>query len=124
MSIDSPSEPSSHHDPANPPADIGDRVDTVRAAASEVWRRAGEWRDSPTWRDDETNRHRYEVTAQAIAALDALPDPTDRDSAAAVAQAVRPIAEIWRPNRAGPEQAIYAAVDRLRDAARQLTDAG
>jgi hypothetical protein len=124
MSIDSPSEPFSHHDPASLPVDIGNLGGTVRAAAGEVWRRVSEWRDSPTWRDDETNRRRYEVTAQAIAVLDALPDPTDGDSAAAVAEAVRPIAETWRPNRAGPEQAIYAAVDRLRDAVRQLTDAG
>jgi hypothetical protein len=124
MSTDSPSEPSSHHDPASLPADIGNLAGTVRSAASEVWRRVGEWRDSPTWRDDETNRRRYEVTAQAIASLDTLSDPTDRDSAGALAEAVRPIAETWRPNRAGPEQAIYAAVDRLRDAVRQLTDAG
>jgi hypothetical protein len=124
MSIDSPSESSSHHDPGRLPVDIGDLAAAVRTAAGEVWRRVGQWRDLPTWRDDETNRRRYEVTAQAIAALDALPDPTDGDSAAAVAQAVRPIVETWRPNRAGPEQAIYAAVDRLRDAVRWLTDAG
>jgi hypothetical protein len=124
MSIDSPSEPPSDHDPANLPADIGTRAGNVRTAAAEVWRRVGEWRDSPTWRDDETNRRRYNVTAHAIAALDALPDPEDHDGAAALAKAVQPIAETWRPNRAGPEQTIYAAVDRLREAVRRLIALG
>ncbi len=119
MSTDSPSQ----HEPASLPSDIAHLAGTVRTAAAEVWRRVGEWRDAPTWRDDETNRRRYDVTAHAVAAVDGLPDPADRDGVAALAEAVRPVAEPWRPNRAGPEQAIYAAVDRLRDAVRQLTDA-
>ena len=107
MSASSPSEPASedHHH--------GSGLDNVRAAAAEVHRRVVQWREAPQWRDDETNRDRYAVTVRAAAALDELPETA---SPMDVIQAVRPITETWRPNRAGPEQAIYAAVDRLREA--------
>jgi hypothetical protein len=124
MSVDSPSEPSSHHDPDSVPADPGAGAADVRAMAAEVWRRVNEWRNSPGWRDDDTNRRRYDATAQALGALDALPDQPDPDGAGAIVKAAQPISEAWRPNRAGPEQAIYAAVDRLRDALRRLAESG
>jgi hypothetical protein len=38
----------------------------------------------------------------------------------ALTRAVQPILTTWRPNRAGPEQPIYAAVDRLRAAVQTM----
>jgi hypothetical protein len=94
-------------------------VDDVRVAAAEDRLRVVEWRESPWWRDDPGNRDRYDLTVRAVDVLDELPQSAD---AAALAETVRPITDAWRPNRAGPEQAIYAAVDRLRDAVRRLSE--
>lgn len=109
MSASSPSEPASQH---------GQETAAVRRAANEVRRRVIEWRESPLWQDNDTNRDRHELTIRAVTAVDDLPETAETSQ---LVQAVRPIVEAWRPNRAGPEQAIYAAVDRLREALQQLS---
>jgi cytochrome P450 len=90
-------------------------TDQIRALTAEVWRRVQEWHDKPDWVDDERNRHRYQLIAKAVAQLDALPDPERVDGVAAIIDAIKPISAEWRPHYAGPEQSIYAAVDRLRN---------
>ena len=113
MSASSPSEPSGQHGQET------DAANAVRRAANEVRRRVIEWRESPLWQDDDANRDRHDLTIRAVTALDSLPGAAH---ASQLAEAVRPILEAWRPNRAGPEQAIYAAVDRLRVALQHLSD--
>ena len=110
MSASSPSEPANQHPTAG--------ADAVRVATAEVLRRVNEWRESPRWRDDDANRERYDRTVRAADALDEL---SESAGAVDVTEAVRPIIETWRPNRVGPEQATYAAVDRLLEAIHQLT---
>ncbi len=110
MSASSPSEPASQHGRQA-------AASAVRRAANEVRRRVIEWRESPLWQDNDTNRDRHELTIRAVTKVDALPEtPEPRQ----LAETVRPIVEAGRPTRAGPEQAIYAAVDRLREALQQL----
>jgi hypothetical protein len=86
----------------------------IHLMAAEIWRRVEEWRNSPRWRDTEQNRSRYDDTARVIAALADVPDPVDQESLRTLIETVRPLMAVWRPNYAGPEQAIYAMVDRLR----------
>jgi uncharacterized protein YfaQ (DUF2300 family) len=94
-----------------PERDETDQLDrAIRAALSEVWARVNEWREAPHWHDDE---ERYERSAAAVSAADKAED------LAALVDAVRPLLDVWRPNRAGPEQAIFAAVDRIRAAVRE-----
>jgi hypothetical protein len=100
-------------DVANP-SQVDQPSPDIHAALAEVWRRVAEWHDSPHWTDEDRNRHRYETTAVAYEAARQLPH-TDTD---ALAKAVQPIVDTWRPNRPGPQQTIHAAVDRLRDALR------
>jgi hypothetical protein len=45
-----------------------------------------------------------------------------RSDLPALIQAVQPILTTWRPNRTGPEQPIYAAVDRLRATIQRTTN--
>ncbi|MGY3514803.1 hypothetical protein ACVMYR_00630 [Micromonospora sp. PTRAS2] len=90
------------------------RADLIRAAAAEVRDRVQAWRDNPHWRNTPTNSHRYETTIGAIDALGQLPDPDTEEAVASLADAARPVIVEWRPSRPGPEQAIYAAVERLR----------
>ncbi|WP_433688074.1 hypothetical protein ACQP0I_04495 [Micromonospora carbonacea] len=90
------------------------RADLIRAAAAEVRERVQEWRDNPNWRNTPTNSHRYETTIGAIDALGQLPDPDTEEAVTSLANAVRPVIVEWRPSRPGPEQAIYAAVERLQ----------
>ncbi|GHJ12697.1 hypothetical protein [Micromonospora sp. AKA38] len=88
----------------------------IRAAAAEVYERVQEWRLAPGWQETPTNAHRYTVTADAVAALSGLPEPETSEELAAVIDAVRPVLAEWRPSRPGPEQQIFAAVERLRQA--------
>lgn len=90
------------------------RAAAIRAAAAEVLTRVQEWRNSPHWRDDYTSHHWYQVTMDTVAKLDKLPDPDGPEAVAVLDDAVRPILATWRPSRPGPQQAIYAAVERLR----------
>lgn len=90
------------------------RAEQIRAAAAEVRTRVQEWRDSPTWRDTDDNRHRYQATIDACATLDADSGhgtPVDSD---ARTEAVRSLVALWGFRRPGPEQAIHAAIERLR----------
>jgi hypothetical protein len=89
----------------------------IRSAVAEVWRRVTEWRDT-TEITDERDQRRYEQTAEAVTAVNRS-QPVDTR---ALALAVQPILTAWRPNRAGPEQAIYAAVDRLRALVQHVPD--
>ncbi|MFG1674143.1 hypothetical protein [Micromonospora sp. NPDC049282] len=88
----------------------------IRAAAAEVYERVQEWRHAPDWQETPTNAHRYAVTADAVTALSVLPEPATLESLAAIVGAVRPVLAEWRPSRPGPEQQIFAAVERLRQA--------
>lgn len=88
----------------------------IRAAAAEVHERVQEWRDAPSWQETPTNAHRYAVTADAVAALSGLPEPETSEDLAAIVNAVRPVLAEWRPSRPGPEQQIFAAVERLHKA--------
>jgi hypothetical protein len=109
--------PSTNDDPSNPNAanrTPKELADEIRAYAAEVFRRVEEWRSAPDWLDDERNRRRYAITAGAIAALDQVPDPQQVDELGPIVAAVQPILDEWQPSWAGPQQAIYAAVDRLR----------
>ncbi|MFG1885464.1 hypothetical protein [Micromonospora sp. NPDC049102] len=90
----------------------------IRAAAAEVHQRVQEWRKSPAWQDTPTNAHRHQATSDAVAALDAVPEPSTEDELAEVVDAIRPLLAEWRPSRPGPEQQIYVAVERLRKACR------
>ncbi|WP_329017951.1 hypothetical protein OG271_13685 [Micromonospora rifamycinica] len=89
------------------------RADLIRAAAAEVRERVQAWRDNPNWRNTPANSHRYETTLGAIGVLSELPEPQTEEALASLADAVRPIVVEWRPSRPGPEQSIYAAVERL-----------
>ncbi|MGW0430943.1 hypothetical protein ACWDV4_00105 [Micromonospora sp. NPDC003197] len=106
--------PDAHHPTTPTPQQ---RAANIRANAAEVWERVQEWRDSPNWHGNETNQRRYQLTANAINALDAVPDPRTHAEVSALISAVRPILAEWRPSRPGPEQAIYAAIERLDHAA-------
>ncbi|WP_147252603.1 hypothetical protein [Micromonospora endolithica] len=90
------------------------RADLIRAAAAEVRERVQEWRNHPGWRNTPVNSHRHETTVNAIDALGQLPDPDTEEAVARLADVVRPVVVEWRPSRPGPEQPIYAAVERLR----------
>jgi len=105
--------PDAHHATTPTPQQ---RAANIRANAAEVWARVQEWRDSPNWHDDETNRRRYQLTADTIAMLDAVPEPRTHIEVSVLIDAIRPILTEWRPSRPGPEQAIYVAVERLQDA--------
>jgi hypothetical protein len=94
------------------PSDPSALTDQIRSAAAEVLRRVQEWRAVDGWQDTEQNRRRYELTAATVNGLDELPATADVHQ---VAAAVRPILTEWRPFWIGPEQAIYAAVDRLQN---------
>lgn len=88
----------------------------IRAAAAEVYERVQEWRNSPRWQDTPTNAQRYEATVGAVTALDLLPEPATAEELTELSDAVRPLLVEWRPSRPGPEQSIFAAVERLRRA--------
>nr|MDT0658975.1 hypothetical protein [Micromonospora sp. DSM 115978] len=111
-------------DPGNPdprpdtPLTPQQRAAAIRAAAVEVLTRVQEWRDAPGWAGTPANQRRYQITATAVAQLDNAPEPDpDRDDALMpLVDAVRPILTEWRTNRPGAEQAIFAAVERLRTA--------
>ncbi len=92
----------------------------VRAGVAEVWRRTVEWRNRPEWTDTEHNRQRYEITRDVARHVAQLPDPTCSTDRAAMVAAVDPLIRAWWPNRAGPEQAIHAAAERVRDATQRL----
>src|SRR5215471_7277726 len=92
----------------------------IRAAVAEVWRRVIEWRDSPQWTASEANLHRYQVTEHAFTELAKLSETAPGTDGATIAHVIKPILTEWWPNRTGPEQPIYAAVDRLRDVAHSL----
>jgi hypothetical protein len=92
------------------------RVTAIRAAAAEVLTRVQEWRDTPAWPDTPTNRRRHQVTVDAVAKLETLPAPDTNDDLTPMIEAVRPILTTWLPSRPGTEQAIFAAVERLRTA--------
>ncbi|MGW2623336.1 hypothetical protein [Micromonospora taraxaci] len=90
----------------------------IRAVAAEVHQRVQEWRNSPAWQDTPTNAHRHQATMDAVAALGAVPEPSNEDQLTEVIDAIRPLLAEWRPSRPGPEQQIYVAVERLRKACR------
>ncbi|MFJ6196539.1 hypothetical protein [Micromonospora sp. NPDC092111] len=90
------------------------RADLIRTAAAEVRERVQEWRNNPAWRNTPANSHRYATTLGAIDDLGRLANPDTEEAAATLADVVRPVIMEWRPSRPGPEQAIYAAVERLR----------
>ncbi|MGW1449639.1 hypothetical protein ACWCO3_15315 [Micromonospora sp. NPDC002411] len=90
----------------------------IRVAAAQVGRRVQEWRYSQGWHDTPTNVYRHQATVAAVAALDALPEPTTADELARFVDAVQPLFIEWRPNRPGPEQQIFVAIERLRRACR------
>ncbi|MEV4756017.1 hypothetical protein AB0J86_13015 [Micromonospora sp. NPDC049559] len=104
---------------AQPPAALTpqQRAANIRAAAAEVLARLQEWRDSPNWPGDTINLRRYHRTADAVSALNSLPDVDTLDDLAALVDAIRPILIEWRPSRPGPKQAIYVATERLRKVA-------
>jgi hypothetical protein len=72
----------------------------ILTAADEVSRRVGEWRDGPEWRDDKINSARYDKTNDAVAALRELPQPVDDRGLDAVAEAARPLLDLWCPSYA------------------------
>ncbi len=92
-----------------PERDETEQLDrAIRTAVTEVWARISEWHQA----EQSDDQKRYEQSAAAVAAADKAEDLP------ALVGAVRPLLDVWRPNRAGPEQAIFAAVDRLRTAVR------
>ncbi|MDG4760745.1 hypothetical protein [Micromonospora sp. WMMD710] len=111
-----PQEPADRHAHADPTP--RQQAAVIRAAAAEVHQRVQEWRTSPAWQDTPTNAHRHQATTDAVAALDAVPEPSTADELAGLVEAIQPILAEWRPSRPGPEQQIYVAVERLRKACR------
>ncbi|QOC94065.1 hypothetical protein [Micromonospora craniellae] len=57
----------------------------------------------------------------AIAASEVLPNPETAEDLTELAEALRPVLSEWRPSRPGPEQQIFAAVERLRQALADRT---
>ncbi|MER5458928.1 hypothetical protein ABT008_29600 [Micromonospora sp. NPDC002389] len=109
-----PQEPADRtHIPSLTPREQAARI---RAAAVEVLERVEEWRNSPGWQDTPMNAHRHQATVRAVAALDALPEPATTDDLTGLLNAIRSLLFEWRPSRPGPEQQIFAAVERLRRA--------
>jgi hypothetical protein len=96
-------------------------TEEVCRLAAEVWRRVQEWHDAPGWQDTEGNRRRHDLTAAAVARLKDATRQRQADTPEAIVQLVAPILTEWTPGYAGPEQAIYAAADRLRIAVRRLS---
>jgi hypothetical protein len=47
-------------------------ADQIRELVAEIWRRAQEWHDRSGWVDNEHNSHRYQVTHDVVADLDAM----------------------------------------------------
>ncbi|MGX7676783.1 hypothetical protein [Plantactinospora sp. DSM 117369] len=94
------------------------RAAAIRTAAAEVVTRVQEWRDSPNWHDNEANRHRYQLTVDTIATLDKLPNPGSQETVPLLVDAIGLVLAAWRPSRPGPEQAIFASVERLQRVAR------
>ena len=110
-------EPVTRKDDGQDPVQLAAQIRTL---AGEVWRRVQEWHDSPDWQDTERNRRRYDLTADAVAKLDGPRDvPTPADLGM-LAKAIEPILAEWQPALSGSEQAIYAAVDRLRSSTEML----
>jgi hypothetical protein len=103
-------EPVTRKDDDQDPAQL---VAEIQRLTAEVWRRVQEWHDSLDWQDTDRNRQRYAVTEQAAASVDKHAHRA-RPDVGAVTEAAEPISRTWRPALAGPEQAIYAAVHRLR----------
>ncbi|MEN3610971.1 hypothetical protein AAH979_15605 [Plantactinospora sp. ZYX-F-223] len=105
---DAATPPDDGHDaaPDGSPTTPQQRAAAIRAAAGEVLARVQEWRNSPHWREDETNRRRYQITVDAIASLDRLPDPEPQETVLPLVDAIGPVLAAWRPSRPGPEQAI------------------
>jgi hypothetical protein len=118
---DEPTTPNtSNPDPrADTPLTPQQRATAIRAAAAEVLTRVQEWCSAPGWPDTPANRRRYQATADAVDQLDTLSDPDSNDDLRPLNDAVRPILTEWRPSRPGTEQAIFAAVERLRAAINQ-----
>jgi hypothetical protein len=96
-------------------------TEEIHGLAAEVWRRVQEWHDAPGWQDTEDNRRRYDLTAAAIAQLEHATRRRQPDTPGAITQLIAPILTEWAPGYAGPEQAIYAAADRLRMAVRRVS---
>ncbi|MEQ4300541.1 hypothetical protein ABNF97_03960 [Plantactinospora sp. B6F1] len=94
------------------------RAAAIRSAAAEVLARVQEWRNSPNWHDNDANHHRYQLTLDTIAMLDKLPNPESQETGSPLVDAIGPVLAAWRPSRPGPEQAIFASVERLQRAAR------
>jgi hypothetical protein len=115
---DEPTTPNPGHPDPSPgtPLTPRQRATAIRAAAAEVLTRVQEWRSAPGWPDTPANRRRYQVTAGAVAQLDTLSDLDADDDLTPLIDAVRPILAAWRPSRPGTEQAVFAAVERLRTA--------
>jgi hypothetical protein len=115
------------HEPTTPNPDSApsapltpqQRATTIRAAAAEVLARVQEWRETPGWPESPANRRRHQITDAAVAHLATLPAPDIDDDLTHLIDAVRPILTVWRPSRPGKEQAIFAAVERLRAATNQ-----
>jgi len=103
----------------NQPSTAASHATEIRAAAAEVWRRIAEWRASTRYDDSAANQHRYDQADQVTKALADVPTTGDDTETRQVIAAVQPILTTWRTGRPGPEQAIYAAVERLRHAIRQ-----
>ncbi|MEU7673858.1 hypothetical protein AB0C42_03475 [Micromonospora taraxaci] len=115
-------------DADTPPQDPADRLNArteltprqqaavIRRAAAEVGLRVEEWRNSSGWQDTPTNAYLHQATVVALAALDALPEPSTQQELGELVDAVRPVLAEWRPTRPGPEQQIFIAVERLQKA--------
>lgn len=110
-------EPVTRKDDGQDPAQLAAQIRTL---TGEVWRRVQEWHDSPGWQDTQRNRRRYDLTANAVAKLDELQDVPALSDLEALAKAIEPILAEWQPALAGSEQAIYAAVDRLRSSTEMV----
>jgi hypothetical protein len=115
-----PDEPSTNEPQGARQPTPQELADDLRTLAAEVGRRVEEWHGRPDWRADEQNRHRYELTISAVAALDRMPTPVNLIELDGLVKTIQPVLDEWQPSWAGPEQAIYAAVDRARTAVTRI----
>jgi len=114
-------EPASREDDRQDPAELDAEI---RRLTVEVWLRVQEWYGSTNWQDTERNRHRYDVTARAAAAIDELAAARSRSDIDGLIEAIRPVLPQWGPALAGSEQAIHAAIVRLQSLIEAIQGSG
>ncbi|MEV0327458.1 hypothetical protein AB0H63_13570 [Micromonospora echinospora] len=110
-----PQEPNDRHEHLDART-AHQRATAIRAAVDEVHALVREWRVQPGWQNTPVNVHRYDTTVNVFRAVESMPEPNSAEGVGKLVDAIRPLLAEWRPSRPGPEQQVFAAVERLRRA--------